>query len=138
MNCFIYKYEQILSSSNSVYTATLIAISLEVSTVAVLDVGSEILDLHIIHWEHTRKHHKAFLPKLRDKIRNGEPGFEATLLQLYNLPKFPLEKIPEEAKSIKTSQPYTVKGFEYDITIISPTIYASPQSCIQLGPLAQT
>ena len=41
-------------------------------------------------------------------------------------PKFPLKKIREEAKSIKTcpSAPHTVKGFADDITIISPSVPA--------------
>jgi len=41
-------------------------------------------------------------------------------------PKFPLKKIHQDAKAIKTcsSAPHTVKGFADDITVISPSISA--------------
>ena len=53
-------------------------------------------------------------------------GHKAFLPFSTSPPKFPLKKIREEAKSIKTCQsaPHTVKGFADDITIISPSVPA--------------
>ena len=64
--------------------------------------------LNAVHWVHTRKGQKAFLP------------FST------NPPKFPLKKIHQEAKEVKTclSAPHTVKGFADDMTVISPNISA--------------
>ena len=72
------------------------------------DHASKTIDLHSIGWEHTGKGRKTFLPF------STKP------------PKFPLKRIREEAKSIKTcsSIPHTVKGFVDDITVISPIILA--------------
>ena len=68
----------------------------------------ETLDLNAVRWVHTRKGQKAFLP------------FST------NTPKFPLKKIRQEAKEVKTclSAPHIVKGFADDMTVISPNIPA--------------
>ena len=67
------------------------------------DHAFETLDLNAVHWVHTRKGQKAFLP------------FST------NPPKFPLKKIRQEAEEIKTclSAPHTVKGFADDMMVIS-------------------
>ena len=99
-------------------------------------MASETLDLHTICWEHTSKSHKAFLPSSASPL------------------SFPLKKVWEEAKSIKTcpSAPHPVKGFAEDITIISPSFPAhncalkeidkkaneQRKKISQLGPQVQT
>ena len=72
------------------------------------DHAFETLDLNAIRWVHTRKGQKAFLP------------FST------NRPKFPLKKIRQKAKEIKTclSVHHTVKGFADDMMVISPNISA--------------
>ena len=72
------------------------------------DHAFETLDLNAVRWVHTRKGQKAFLP------------FST------NCPKFPLKKIRQKAKEIKTclSVHHTVKGFADDMMVISPNISA--------------